>query len=438
VDRKTIKNLRSVLAHLYPARDDALRITFDAGIDYSNIDTSGKVINIWHSILLEAEKNDQIFPILNIAYQEYKYNPELHRIYHDYISHRTLHEDPPKPHYNYSEQSSSRILNLDLRKEVTEIAICNSDPNVVYAVIDGTLFVSHDRARTWIYLPRNARRLAADPTDPSTIYTLLGNGLHASSDFGTNWRLVSTLLHYDPILSGQLVVHPLNNNYLLFSNNKGIFSSFNRGVTWQHSFRESTFSATYWFFALDNQDENKIVVTSYEKGIHITNDLGKRWQKLNAPPTGDELHPGLFQPLKFHPNDSSIWYADLGTHDTAHRDQFPKGLFVTSNLGRTWHCTSNEELHKHINYVDHIDFVRNGSQYMLFASSASGASYSVDHGQNWQAMRIQWKGLPDGVDNNSSMLDYGVIDAGTGDGLMYLKSRRGLLKSADNGHTWFY
>lgn len=430
--------MRSVLAHLYSNQDDALRLTYDAGVDYTNIDTSGKAITLWHNILLEAEKNNQIAHILDIAYQEYKHNPELHRIYHDYISSRLPHQGTPRSTYNYSEQYTSKILNIDLRKEVTEIAICNSDPNVMYGVIDGTLFVSYDRARTWTYLPRNARRLAVDPTNPSNIYALLGNGLHASSDFGANWRLVSTFLQYDPMVSGQLVVHPLNSNYLLFSNNKGIYNSFDQGATWQHPFRQTTFSATYWFFALDIQDENKIVATSYEQGIYITNDRGRRWQKLNAPPTGDQLHPGLFQPLKFHPSDSSIWYADLGTHDIAHRDQFPKGLFITSDLGKTWHCTSNEDVLSHINYIDYIEFVKNDEQYTVFVASAHGVCYSSNYGQDWKRMNIQWKGLPNGIKNDSSMLDYSIIDAYTKDGLIYLKSTQGLLKSVDNGNTWFY
>lgn len=193
-----------------------------------------------------------------------------------------------------------------------------------------------------------------------------------------------------------------------------------------------------WFFALDPQDAAKIVAVSYEKGIYMTNDGGKNWQIMNPPPTGDQLHPGLFQPIKFHPKDSSIWYADLGTHNVANYEQYPKGLFVTLDLGKTWHCVSNKELHNHIGCVDYLEFVENRDQYILFATSASGACYSLNYGQKWQMMHVQWKGLPDGIDTKSNMLEYDVIDAQTKDGLIYLKSKKGLLKSVDNGNTWFY
>ena len=80
------------------------------------------------------------------------------------------------------------IPNAELQKAVAEIAVCKSAPDVIYAIIDNSVFMSRDRAVTWSYLNRSAGRIAVDPFDAATVYALQANGVHVSHDFGENWR----------------------------------------------------------------------------------------------------------------------------------------------------------------------------------------------------------------------------------------------------------
>ena len=71
------KELRTHLAELYPDVADARRVADDAGVTTAPIDFGGKVINMWHAILTEADKHDQVGAIIKIALDEYPRQAEL-------------------------------------------------------------------------------------------------------------------------------------------------------------------------------------------------------------------------------------------------------------------------------------------------------------------------------------------------------------------------
>ena len=106
--------------------------------------------------------------------------------------------------------TSASLANTDLRRPVTEVAICRSSPNVLYALIGGTLFVSKDGARTWSATSRSAGIIAVDPVHPNTVYALRTTGLYASEDFGKSRSLRSDAVLHKSISRGQLTVHPVD------------------------------------------------------------------------------------------------------------------------------------------------------------------------------------------------------------------------------------
>lgn len=69
--------LRNLLCELYSDKEDILRLLYDAGInpDYINID--GKAINIWHQIMIEAERTDRMNALLNVVSLDYAVNDEF-------------------------------------------------------------------------------------------------------------------------------------------------------------------------------------------------------------------------------------------------------------------------------------------------------------------------------------------------------------------------
>ena len=232
------------------------------------------------------------------------------------------------------EANKGDISNPDLRKEVTEIAVCTSVPDVIYAIIDNSLFVSRDRAVTWSYLSRSAGHIAVDPLDAATVYALQTNGVYVSYDFGENWRRVSKDPSYAPFTrSGQFAVHPTDSNYLLFGSTAGLLISPDRGQTWRHHL-PALDTTVQWHFAADHRN-GTIVAAGYDKQLHWTQDYGESWFVMASSPTGGTLQPALVQPLVFDPDSGSIWYADLGRRDTTTGPR-PNGVFSTYDLGQTW------------------------------------------------------------------------------------------------------
>ena len=55
--KRSLTELRNLLAELYPDNSTALIVADDAGIQRQNIEAEGAPIQTWHSILSEAEKH---------------------------------------------------------------------------------------------------------------------------------------------------------------------------------------------------------------------------------------------------------------------------------------------------------------------------------------------------------------------------------------------
>lgn len=71
-------DLRNVLAKLIADESSIRRIVSDAALDGRKIDFSSSVINIWHSVLAEAEKVDRVEALLRaVANDGYGDNREF-------------------------------------------------------------------------------------------------------------------------------------------------------------------------------------------------------------------------------------------------------------------------------------------------------------------------------------------------------------------------
>ena len=252
--------------------------------------------------------------------------------------------------------------------------------------------------------------------------------------------LLSKDPNYEPFRrSGQFIVHPIDSNYLLFGSSEGFFTSPDRGQTWQRHLSSLVGTSPYKFAA--HHRNGTIVVAGYDKQLYWTQDYGESWFVMASSPTGGTLQPGLAQPLAFDPDSGSIWYADLGRSDITTGPR-SNGVFSTHDRGQTWlpAFVDNKAL-----AIDYIDFIQSAETLTVYVASPTKAYYSDDKGKVWNNVSIQWGGLPDGVEggeretNHSTLVNaYTLVNAHTRDGMLYLKTRKGLLKSIDNGSRWFY
>ncbi len=77
MNQNTLVALRNALVNLYPNAADIRRVVADAGIGVGPISFEGSTVNIWHSVLVEAEKQHQVDQLLAIAEVEYGGNQAL-------------------------------------------------------------------------------------------------------------------------------------------------------------------------------------------------------------------------------------------------------------------------------------------------------------------------------------------------------------------------
>ena len=72
-----MRQLRTVLAQLYPDKSSATRIAQDAGLPVAMIALGDRAVDYWHAILGEAQKRNQLPTLLAIVREEYGTNGAL-------------------------------------------------------------------------------------------------------------------------------------------------------------------------------------------------------------------------------------------------------------------------------------------------------------------------------------------------------------------------
>lgn len=72
-----LRQLRTVLANLYPDKRSATRVAEDAGLSVTLINWDGSAVDIWQTILKEAQKQGCLDALLAVATEEYGGNREL-------------------------------------------------------------------------------------------------------------------------------------------------------------------------------------------------------------------------------------------------------------------------------------------------------------------------------------------------------------------------
>ena len=81
----TLNHLQSVLADLYPLREDILRVVRQAGLPPERIELSGKAINTWHEVLVQAQLQERVEALIAVARAEYPNNRALARACQAYV-----------------------------------------------------------------------------------------------------------------------------------------------------------------------------------------------------------------------------------------------------------------------------------------------------------------------------------------------------------------
>lgn len=74
---QVMRNLRVVLAQLYPDKTSAVRVAQDAGIPIALVALNDRAIDNWDAVFQEAEKQDRLVQLLTMVKEDCGANPEL-------------------------------------------------------------------------------------------------------------------------------------------------------------------------------------------------------------------------------------------------------------------------------------------------------------------------------------------------------------------------
>jgi photosystem II stability/assembly factor-like uncharacterized protein len=140
------------------------------------------------------------------------------------------------------------------------VSVCRSQPNIVYAAIrahDGGFYRSEDRGATWRRMTADVQthsgygQVRCDPNDPNRVY-VLDNTSHVTRDGGktfTNDLTPRGEVHGD---HHALWIDPADSDHLVMGNDGGIYTTFDRGQTWE--FMENVSVAQFYAIAVDMRE----------------------------------------------------------------------------------------------------------------------------------------------------------------------------------------
>jgi photosystem II stability/assembly factor-like uncharacterized protein len=194
------------------------------------------------------------------------------------------------------------------------IDISQSDPNVLYAIYADNIgyftgvYRSNNGGDTWFRVNDADLegmyssygwwfgRINIDPVDPDIAYAI-GFDLYKTSDGGNSWSWITSTVHVD---HHDIVVHPLNHNFLVNGNDGGIYISDNGGSSW--TFLENLPITQFYTCDADEQNPQRLYGGTQDNGTNRTLTGGTNdWQSIYW---GD----GFF--VLVDPTDNNFIYAE--------------------------------------------------------------------------------------------------------------------------------
>lgn len=245
--------------------------------------------------------------------------------------------------------------------------------------------------------------LAADPSNPATIYLACGNGIVRSQDNGKSWRMVTGWRESDIT---KIVVDPTNGQNVYATSAWGVIVSKDGGDTWVAS---NNGLVEKWgkSIIVDHLSPNRLLVAT-TAGLFESNDRANSWIQITTPTQHAILG------LDRNKSDPSLWIA--GTEGG--------GVILSKDNGKTWQTTAPALGQANIYGVttNHSD-----SRAMAAGGWGTGLWISHDGGKTWIDRSA---GLPS---KNITKTTFDQVKQGR---LWVSTFEEGTFHSDDLGETW--
>jgi photosystem II stability/assembly factor-like uncharacterized protein len=310
------------------------------------------------------------------------------------------------------------------------IDISASDPDVLYTIYADNIgyfygvYKTINGGNTWTHTNDGALgdayasygwwfgRLSIDPSDPDIVY-IIGFDLYKTIDGGSSWNDISYSVHVD---HHDLIVHPLNPDFVVNGNDGGIYLSYNGGSSW--TWLDNMPVTQFYTCEVDEQHPERLYGGTQDNGTNRTmTGNTDDWESIYG---GDGFH------VLVDPQNNNYVYAE-----------YQYGSLGRSTNGGTYfnYAMNGISLSDRMNWNTPVVFDPQDPQILYYG--ANRVYRTTNRAQLWQVIS------PDLSNGNAGQggVVYGTITtiaaAPTNSGFIYVGLDDGnVWRSENTGGSW--
>ena len=322
--------------------------------------------------------------------------------------------------------------------DITSVEFAVSDPRIAYAASINAVYMSEDGGKSWKQMSTGDRGwgppgvragfpidLQVDPRDPKRIFANnYGGGNFLSTDGGRSWIAASR--GYTGAQARDIAVDPDNPSTVFAAVRSGIFTSRDGGASWQGLAYKPVNLLEWNAVAVDPEDSRHILAASnHEQILAESRDAGRSWSIVHQ-----TRRPGIsWRVIAFSPSDPEIAYAGLSAYFSA--GSFDSsleagGIQISTDGGSHWQDANDGTSGK--TNVSSLVVDQDNPKIVYAGTVDRGVLKSTDAGRQW-AMKN--RGMP----SQPRILSL-VQKPGQPAILLAGIDRGGVYRSLDGGDTW--
>ncbi|HUV62836.1 MAG TPA: hypothetical protein VMW24_03005 [Sedimentisphaerales bacterium] len=324
-------------------------------------------------------------------------------------------------------------------ENINAVEFSTANTNIAYAGSAGAIYRSEDRGQTWRKVSTGSDGWGApgvragfpidfqvDPRDPNRLFANnYGGGNFLSTDGGQTWTIAS--YGYTGAQVRAIAADPTEPGTVYAAARSGFFRSTNGGNSWTGLNKPPAFNLEWNAVAVDPSNPQHVLAgNNWDPILLQSRDRGQTWTWA-----GDRLQDGMgWRAIAFAPSDPQTIYAGSSAFYSAgvFDDRMPAaGVYVSRDGGTTW-TAANDALSSQANVIN-LAVDPGDPQTVYAATGNSGLLKSSDGGRNWRKMNPpESSTTPVILSVAVNPLDSTVVYAGF--------AQLGLHRSDDGGMSW--
>ena len=323
-------------------------------------------------------------------------------------------------------------------ENINAVEFAFSNPNIAYAGSAGAVYRSENSGQLWQKVSVGEEGWGSpgvragfpidfqvDPGNPNRVFANnYGGGNFLSVDGGRTWKIASN--GYTGAQVREIAADPTDPRTVYAAARSGFFKSTNGGNSWIGLNKPPAFNLEWNAVALDQSNpQHVLAANNWDPILLQSSDRGQTWMW-----TGDRLGEGMgWRVIAFAPSDSKTVYAGSSAYYSAGMfdDRMAAaGVYVSHDGGMTW-TAANDTLSSQANVID-LAIDPGDPQIVYVATGNSGLLKSSDGGRSWRKLNRAESTSAVVLSVTVNPLDYNVVYAGV--------EHMGLYRSDDGGATW--